>query len=85
MPGNNGFRFDGDQRIAPCGPITAEKNPEYPISDSQLRTKMFSLEYAQLLTDGNDLRAEAVTRTEEGVEEGQSTDEKWNHSPGFIA
>ena len=67
MPGNNGFRFDGNQRIASCGPITAEKNPEYPISDSQLRTRMFSLEYAQLLTDGNDLRAEAVTRTEEAL------------------
>jgi hypothetical protein len=28
---------------------------------------MFSLEYAQLLTEGKDLEAEAVTRTEESA------------------
>jgi hypothetical protein len=32
---------------------------------------MFSLEYAQLLTEGKDLQAEAVTGTEEGIEEGE--------------
>ena len=42
---------------------------------------MFSLEYAQLLTEGNDLQAETVT----GTEERESADQKWNHSPGFIA
>jgi len=33
---------------------------------------MFSLEYAQLLTEGNDLQAEIITGTEEDVEEGDS-------------
>ena len=42
---------------------------------------MLSLEYAQLLTEGNDHQAETGTGTEEGVEEGESADEKWNHSP----
>ena len=42
---------------------------------------MFSLEYAQLLTEGNDLQAETVTGTEEDVEEGEKANEKWNHSP----
>ncbi len=46
---------------------------------------MFPLEYAQLLTEGNDLQAETATGTEKGIEEGESTREKWNHSPGFIA
>jgi len=46
---------------------------------------MFSLEYAQLLTEGNDLEAETVAGTEEEVEEGEAADEKGNHSPGFIA
>ena len=45
---------------------------------------MFSLEYAQLLTEGKDLQAKAVTRTEEGVQGGEEVDEKWNHGPGFI-
>ena len=46
---------------------------------------MFSLEYAQLLTEGNDLQAETVTGTEKGVEGGEQANDKWNHSPGFIA
>ena len=81
MPGDNGFRFDDNQRIALCRPKTAEKNPEYPIPDSQPRASMFSPGYAQLLTEGNDLQAETVR----GTEEGESADQKWNHSPGFIA
>ena len=46
---------------------------------------MFSLEYAQLLTQGKDLQAEVVAGTEEGAEAGEEADEKWNHGPGFIA
>jgi len=46
---------------------------------------MFSLEYAQLLTKGNDLQAETVAGTEEEVEEGEEANEKGNHSPGLIA
>jgi hypothetical protein len=46
---------------------------------------MFPLECAQLLTEGNDLQAETATGTEKGAEEGESTREKWNHSPGFMA
>ena len=46
---------------------------------------MFSLEYAQPLTEGNDLQAENVAGTEEEVEEGEEANEKGNHSPGFIA
>jgi hypothetical protein len=68
--------LNDDQDIAPCGPETAEQNPEYSIFHSKPRARMFSLEYAQLLTEGKDLQAEAVTRTEEGIEEGEEADEK---------
>ena len=76
MPSGNGFRFDDDQDIAPCGPKTAEQNPEYSVFHSKPRARMFSLEYAQLLTEGKDLQAETVTGTEEGIEEGEEADEK---------
>lgn len=46
---------------------------------------MFSLEYAQPVTEGNDLQAENVAGTEEEVEEGEEANEKRNHSPGSIA
>ena len=85
MPGYNGFRFDDNQRAAPCWPITAEQNLEYSIPDSQPRARTFSLEYSQLLTEGKDLQAEAVTGTEEGVEEAEKANEKRNHRPGFMA
>ena len=85
MPADNGFRFDDDQDVAPRRPKPAEQNPEYPILGSEPGVRTFSLEYAQLLTEGKDLEAQAVTRTEEGVEEGEEADEKANHAPGFIS
>ena len=45
---------------------------------------MFSLEYAQLLAQGEDLEAEVVAGTEESAEAGEEANEKWNHGPGFI-
>jgi hypothetical protein len=85
MPGDNRFRFDDSPRVPLCGPITAEKSPEHSIPDSQLRTRIFSLEYAQLLTERNDLQAENVAGTEEEVEEGEEANKKGNRSPGFMA
>jgi hypothetical protein len=76
MPGDNGFRFDDDQDVAPCGPETAEQNPEYSVFHSKPRVRMFSLEYAQLLPEDKDLQAETVTGTEKGIEEGEEADEK---------
>ena len=40
---------------------------------------MFSLEYAQLLTEGKDLGAEAVTGTQESA---QTNEEAAKHTPG---
>ena len=85
MPGDNGFRFDNDQDVAPCRPKPAQQNPKYPILDSQPRARLFSLEYAQLLTEGKDLEAEIVAGTEKGAETGEEANEKWNHGPRFIA
>jgi hypothetical protein len=47
--------------------------------------RLFSLEYAQLLTERKDLKAEIVAGTEEGAETSEESKGKWNHSPGFIA
>jgi len=85
MPGDNGLRFDDDPDIAPSRPKMVEQSPKYPILNSQPRARTFSLQHTQLLTKRKDLQAEAVTGTEEGVEGGEEADEKWNHSPGFIA
>jgi hypothetical protein len=46
---------------------------------------MFSLEYTQLLTEGKGLQANAVTGTEEGVEEAEKADDKRDHGPAFMA
>jgi hypothetical protein len=83
MPGDNGLWFSDDRDVAPCRAKPAEKNPKYPILDSQPRARIFSLEYVQLLTE--DLEAEVVAGTEKGAEAGEEADEKWNHGLGFIA
>ena len=64
MPGDNGFWFDNNQGVAPCGPKTAKQNPKYSILELKPRTRNFSLEYAQLLTQGKDLEAEMVAGTD---------------------
>jgi hypothetical protein len=71
VPGDNRFRFDNDQDVAPCRPETTEQDPKYSILDSQPRVRLFSLEYAQLLTEGKDLKAEVAPRTEECAEAGE--------------
>ena len=85
MPADNRFWFDENQNIAPCWSNPAEQNPKHSILDSELRARLFSLEYPQLLTQGKDLQAKAATGTEEGVEEGENADEKGNHRSEFIA
>ena len=40
---------------------------------------MFSLEDGQLLTEGKDLEAEAVTGTEESAEANEEAEKRWNH------
>ena len=47
--------------------------------------KMFSLEYAPLLTEGKDLEAEAITRLEESAEANEEAEKKSNHELGFVA
>ena len=46
---------------------------------------MLSLEYAQLLPEGKDLEAEAVTGTEESAEANEEADKQRNHEFGFVA
>ena len=46
---------------------------------------MFSLEYAQLLTEGKDLEAEAIRRMEESAEANEEAEKKSNHELGFVA
>jgi hypothetical protein len=85
MPGDNSFWLNDDQDVPPGRPKLAEQNPKYSILDSQPRVRLFSLEYAQLLTEGKDLEAEAAAGTEENAEAGEEADEKWDHEFGFIA
>ena len=46
---------------------------------------MFSLEYAQLLTEGKDLEAEIIAGTEKSAEATEEAEKKWNHELGFVA
>lgn len=80
MPTGNGFRSDNDQDVAPCRPKPAQQDPKYPILHSQPRARPFSLEHAQLLTEGKDLEAEIVAGTKESAEAGKETHEKKGHA-----
>ncbi len=85
MPGDNGLWLDDEQDAVPCRPEPAEEYPKQPILDAQPRTRMLSLEYAELLAKRQDLMAEAVAGTEEGAEAGEERTEEWHHGLGFMA
>jgi hypothetical protein len=85
MPSNNGFRPDNDKDVFPGWPYPTEQDPKCSILNSQSWTRAFSFEHAQLLTKGEDLQAQAITGTEEGVKKLQITDENGNHGLGFIS
>jgi hypothetical protein len=75
MPGDNSSWLADDQDVAPRGLEAAEQNPKYSILDSQARTRMLSLEYAQLLKQGKDLDAQVVVGTEKGAEAGEEANQ----------
>lgn len=85
MLGDDGLWFDDNQDLAPCRPQAAKQNPKYSILDLQPGARNSSLEHAQLLTQGKDLKTEVVARTEESAQAGEETEKEWNHGPGFIA
>ena len=60
MPGDNRLWFDNDQDVTPCRPKAAEQDPKHSILDSQPRARLFSLEHAQLLTQGEDIENKTV-------------------------
>jgi hypothetical protein len=64
VPSDHRFWLDDDQHVAPSRPKAAEKNPKYSILDPQPRMRIFSLEYAQLLTQGKDFNTEVLAGTE---------------------
>ncbi len=73
---NRQARLNNDQNIGPCGPKPAGQNLEHSISRPEARARMFPFEYAQLLTQGDDLEAEMLMGTEEGAEKGEESSNK---------
>jgi hypothetical protein len=85
VPADNRFRFDDNRNVSPRRPKAAEQDPKYAILNSQSRARMFSLEYAQLLTQGKDFDAEVVAGTKKSAKAGEETKGKWIHEFRFIA
>jgi hypothetical protein len=52
MPSHDIFGLDHDKGISPSRPKSVKKDPEQLISGSEPRARMFSVEHAQLLTQG---------------------------------
>ena len=85
VPTDNRFRFDDNQNVSPRRPKAAEQDPKHAILNSQPRARMFSPEYAQLLTQGKDFDAEVVAGTKKSAKAGEGSKGEWNHEFRFIA
>jgi hypothetical protein len=85
MPGNDGFGFDDDKSISPSWPKLVKQNPKQSVSGLQSRSRTFSVEYAQLLTKGNEFKTEIASGTEKGAEKQEKAGEICEHERVFIS
>jgi hypothetical protein len=79
MPAHYSLRLDKDQRFGPARPYSAEDDPEQPITATQFRTRMLSLEDGELLTKGDCFQGEFVARQDESAEIGDQTEKEDSH------
>ena len=56
VPAHHGVRLHNDERLAPPRPDAAQNGPKQPVDGAQLRSRMFSFEPRELLTQGEDLQ-----------------------------
>ena len=85
MPGNNGFGFYDDKSIFPSRPKAVKQDPKQSIPSSQPGARVFSVEHAQLLPQGENFKTEIVSRTEKGTEKKEITDGMCDHRLGLIS
>src|ERR1700694_923390 len=52
MPAHHGLRLNKDEARCPPRPAAAQDGPEQPVKGAQVRPRMFSFEYRELLTQG---------------------------------
>ena len=65
MPANHGVRLNNDEGLDPTWPAVAQDGPEQSVEGVQLGTRMFSFEYRDLLTQGEDLKGAIAPTAEE--------------------
>jgi hypothetical protein len=65
VPANHGVRLYNGQCLGPPRPDAAQNGPEQPVGGVQVRARMFSLEYSELLTQGEDLKCAVAAIAEE--------------------
>jgi hypothetical protein len=81
MPAHHGVRLNNDEGRCPTRPDAAQDGPEQPVKGAQVRARMFSFEYRELLTQGQDLQGAIAPTAEEDSQCRQDCRNKIKHEP----
>ena len=68
MPANHGVRLNNDEGLGPTRPDAAQDGPEQPVQGAQVRARMVSFEYRELLPQGEDLQGVIAPTAEEDLD-----------------
>src|SRR5215831_21001313 len=79
MPADDGLRLHDHQHARPFGPPTAEAEPEQTTPKAQAGSGVLALEDADLLSQGNQLQSQFMSRAEEGTEPRKRRQKKPDH------
>ena len=82
MPADHGVGLDDNQDVRPSEPKSTKGNPKKPVTPLQSRTWPFSFEDDDLLAQGQNLQAELVAATDEGVKVEEQGDNELEHELG---
>jgi hypothetical protein len=79
MPAYDCFRLDNDQRVAPTLPESTKEHPEQAIRLVDAWSRVFALEYSELLAQDEDFQAKVVARADEIVQVCEECDREAQH------
>ena len=81
VPADHRFRSDEDEGLLPTGPSAASNYPEQPVEWSEPWSRMPTLQYRELLAEGQILQEKAATTAEDASECAQQEPEEAKHEP----
>ena len=84
MPVHDGSRSDQDERLAPPGPASSQRNPEQLVQGSQSMARPLHVQSQQLLTERQVFKDEVLTGPESADHPPEEMPKQHDHGENLI-